>query len=174
MALLSAANRRFLFRHPWQLGLAILGIGLGVATAVAVALSVDSARQAFDASMAALLGPTTHQIVSSGGSVDEALYPGLRRAFPSARFSPAVEGLVEAQGRETLRLVGLDPLTSADEDDGGRRFAGLLPMLPRLLLRAGTAALARSTAEELGIRPGDTLPLSIHGRLAAIEVLGYL
>ncbi|WP_162559988.1 FtsX-like permease family protein [Methylotetracoccus oryzae] len=173
MALLNAANRRFFLRHPWQLALAILGIALGVATAVAVALSVTSARQAFDASMAALLGPTTHQIVASGGVIDESLYPALRRDFPGARFAPVVEDLVETSTGETVRLVGMDPL-AAGEGSSGRQFRGLLPLLPALLIRPGTGLLARASAESFGIVPGGVLTLSIQGRPAAIEVLGYL
>ena len=38
---------RHLARHPWQLGLAVLGIALGVAVAVSIDLANESARRAF-------------------------------------------------------------------------------------------------------------------------------
>ena len=41
--LLLRASRRYLTRHPWQIGLAILGVALGVAVVVAVDLANGSA-----------------------------------------------------------------------------------------------------------------------------------
>ena len=38
---------RHLGRHPWQVGLAVLGIALGVAVAVSIDLANESARRAF-------------------------------------------------------------------------------------------------------------------------------
>ncbi len=49
---------RHLRRHPWQLGLAVLGIALGVAVTVSIDLANESARRAFARS----LTPTTKRV----------------------------------------------------------------------------------------------------------------
>ena len=46
-ATLWRASVRYSLRHPWQLGLSLLGIALGVAVVVSIDLSIDSARRAF-------------------------------------------------------------------------------------------------------------------------------
>ena len=56
------ASLRYGLRHPWQLGLSLLGIALGVAVVVSIDLSIDSARRAFVLSNQAVLGTTTHRL----------------------------------------------------------------------------------------------------------------
>ena len=47
MPVLYRASIGFLLRHPWQLGLALLGICIGVAAIVAIDLAIESSRKAF-------------------------------------------------------------------------------------------------------------------------------
>ena len=54
--LYARSGRRFLQRHPGQLGLALAGIALGVAVVVGVDLANDSARRAFELSSALVTG----------------------------------------------------------------------------------------------------------------------
>ena len=63
------ASFGYLLKHPWQLGLALLGIAIGVAVMVAVDLANSSSRRAFLLSMDTLNGQATHQIL--GGPVAE-------------------------------------------------------------------------------------------------------
>jgi len=63
--LLWRALLRHPLRHPWQLGLAILGIALGVAVVVAVDLANASARRSFDLAMNRLTGHATHRLVAA-------------------------------------------------------------------------------------------------------------
>ena len=41
------ASARHLARHPWQIGLSIVGIALGVAVALSIDLANESARRSF-------------------------------------------------------------------------------------------------------------------------------
>ena len=59
MPVLYRASFGHLRRHPWQLGLAIVGIIIGVAVMVAVDLANASSRKAFLLSMDTLNGQTT-------------------------------------------------------------------------------------------------------------------
>ena len=65
-SMLWRASYRFLLHHPWQLGLAILGIALGVAIIVAVDLARASAKAAFERSTEAVVGKATHRIIGAG------------------------------------------------------------------------------------------------------------
>ena len=45
--LLWRASLRYLLRHPWQIGLSLVGVALGVAVVVAIDLANSSAQRAF-------------------------------------------------------------------------------------------------------------------------------
>ena len=45
--ILKKASRNYLYQHPWQLILAILGITLGVAVVVSIDLALDSSLNSF-------------------------------------------------------------------------------------------------------------------------------
>lgn len=172
MALLQTAHRRFFVRHPLQLALAILGIAIGVAAAVSVDLAVSSARAAFQSSMTALLGATTHHLVGTGRDIDETLYPLLRREFPEITMAPVVEGIVDVGG-ETFRLRGFD-VFAAFSQEGGRSYSGVLPVLPDLLLKQGAVLVSRVSARQAGIEPGRSLMLNIDGIENKVHVLGTI
>ena len=57
------ASLRGLLDHPWQTGLAILGIALGVAVVVSIDLADASARRAFGLATESVAGRATHQVV---------------------------------------------------------------------------------------------------------------
>ena len=89
--LLWRASRRHLARHPWQIGLSILGVALGVAVALSIDLATESARRAFALSTEAVAGRATHQIVGGPSGLAESVYRmlrltlGVRSAAPVAR-----------------------------------------------------------------------------------------
>jgi putative ABC transport system permease protein len=63
--LLKKASRHFLYLHPWQLVLAILGITLGVAVVVSIDLALESSLNAFKQTTQALSGKASHRIIAS-------------------------------------------------------------------------------------------------------------
>ncbi|MGX2039928.1 ABC transporter permease [Methylocaldum sp. MU1018] len=171
MALLNKANRRHFSRHPLQLVLAMLGIALGVAMLASVDLAVESSRRAFQLSMNALTGKTTHRVVAGFGSLDERLYPRLRRSLGDVPMAPAVEGYVAAHG-QTLRLAGFDPFAESPIRQGLTRSS--LASLVDLLTEPGTVLISRITARKLGIGPGDDLTVDVAGTPQTIRVIGYV
>ena len=113
---LARAGLRHLARHPWQTGLAILGVALGVAVVVATDLASASARRAFGLSAEAVTGRATHQVVGGPGGLDERVYArirdladhlreGLRKIPKVTIISPAHPDLCCAT--TTYRLAGL-------------------------------------------------------------------
>src|SRR6266508_6203101 len=89
---------RYLGRHPWQLGLAVLGIALGVAVAVSIHLANDSARRAFELATQAVTGRATHQIVGGPSGLAESVYREVRVDLGARRAAPVVEGDLAAPG----------------------------------------------------------------------------
>lgn len=171
MSLFRTANRRFFYRHPRHLLLTVLGIALGVGIMTGIDLSLASARRAFELSLDAVAGKTTHQVVAAAGSLDEALYVRLRTEQGMRDIAPLVEGYVVCRG-QTLRLLGVDPL--AEKALRGRFEQAADAVLARLLSEPDTVLLARATAERLKLRAGDSLPLLSAGKPHTATLVGLI
>jgi putative ABC transport system permease protein len=180
--LLWRASRRHLLRHPWQIGLSVLGIALGVAVAVSIHLANDSARRAFDLATEAVTGRATHQIIGGPSGLAEAVYGDLRVRLGVRRAAPIVEGdagAADFPGR-TFHLFGIDPfaeepfrphLTARHRTGGGR---APLDALADLVARPGTALMSSATAAALGLKSGDTLALRLRGGRHEVRLVGLL
>jgi len=176
MPLLIKTSLRYLLRHPWQIGLSILGVALGVAVVVAIDLANTSASRAFTLSTEAVTGRTTHQIVGGAQGLDEALYRDLVTRGVVASAAPIVEGYVSPADAEVgpLLVFGIDPFA----ENGFRAF--LAPastqgtdLLP-LLSEPGTGLVARQTAERAGVELGDVLGIVVSGQQRQVRIIGLL
>src|SRR4028118_310536 len=107
--LLIKTSVRYLLRHPWQIGLSILGVALGVAVVVAIDIANTSARRAFALSTETVTGRTTHQIVGGSQGVDETIYRELVVQGVVAQAAPVVEGYVSgaAANLGPLQIFGI-------------------------------------------------------------------
>lgn len=181
--LLLRTSLRYLLRHPWQVGLCILGVALGVAVVVAIDLANASARAAFGLSAESVAGRATHQIVGGPSGLDESLYRRVRVELGLRQAAPVVEGYaqVPALGGRTVQLLGVDPLAEApfrsylgglEGQVGDRRDSPV--DLTALLVEPAAVLLAEPTAREAGVGVGDTLPLRIGARSVDVRVVGLL
>ena len=193
---------RQLRSHPWQLGLAILGIALGVAVAVSIDLANGSALRAFGLATEAVSGRATHQILGGPSGLPDDLYRRLRVELGVRRAAPVVDGDVAvfddraatsnprnppAAARATrpagrsLHLLGIDPFVDRDfrpylgtDDDRESRGRDALSRAADLVARSGTALIAASTARELGIDPGRELAIEVSGHRRTLTIVGLL
>jgi putative ABC transport system permease protein len=133
------ASLRWLQRHPWQLGLAFVGIALGVAVVVAVDLATGSAGRAFELSMDRVTGDATHRVVGPPRGMDERVYRDLRVEQGVRASAPMIEGFA-ALGGETLRVLGVDPLARVGAPGRLAEVAG--DDLTALVTRPDTILLA--------------------------------
>jgi len=171
MKLLRAANRRFFYRHPRQILLTVLGIALGVAILTGIDLSIGSIREAFRLSLEAVVGKASHQIVGIAEPLDDALYATLRIQHGFRDIAPVVEGHAHYRD-QSLRILGVDPFAGKTIY---RRFEQRArSLLTPLLGEPDTGLLARITAERLGVRVGDPLPLQVAGSRHAIKIVGLI
>jgi len=173
--MLLRASLRYLWRHPWQLGLSLLGVALGVAVVVAVDLANQSASRAFELSSEALTGRTTHQALGGPGGLNEAWYIALRRDHGIRNAAPVVEGYAESMlepGR-SLRIMGVDTFAEGSIRPGLGGLGGMLDIAD--FLGAGDGViLLQSDLDRLGLEPGDPLPVTIQGEDRELRVLAGL
>ncbi|HET9225721.1 MAG TPA: FtsX-like permease family protein, partial [Thermoanaerobaculia bacterium] len=173
------SSLRHLIRHPWQFGLAVLGVALGVAVIVSIDLANSSATRAFNLSSEAVTGRATHQVVGGPeGLTDEAF----RRLAMETNIpvAPVVEGYVFAPGKpaRTLHVLGIDPFSESPFRPylggvGGSREGSSIDLGP-LLTRPAAAVLSSTTAEEMGLKAGESFPVRVGGAVRTIELAGVL
>jgi putative ABC transport system permease protein len=168
---------RHLLRHPWQVGLAILGVALGVAVVVSIDLANVSASRAFAISTETIAGRATHQIVGGPRGLDEALYRRLRLELGLRTAAPLVEGYAAAPEHPglTLHILGVDLLAEAPFRPylapNGAAPSGALTAL---FVQPGTALIAADTARANGLVSGDTLQIRVGSRTERATIIGLL
>jgi putative ABC transport system permease protein len=175
MTLLNRASLRFYLRHPWQLGLAIVGVSLGVAVYVGVSLANDSAGRAFDVAAARVRGETTHRLLPVDGLLDETLYRDLVLRDGIATAVPIVAGEVRIAARAARRvpLLGIDPIEQGalrvvrPDAEADADFA-------RLLTEPRTVLLPMTLAAELGIERNGLLTLLMAERAVEVRAIGFV
>lgn len=186
MSILRKSSLRYLVRHPWQMGLAVLGVALGVAVVVSIDLANASARQAFTLSTEAVTGRTTHQVTGSPEGLPDEAFRRLVIEAGVDRAAPVVEDYVTiprtpGQPARVLHLLGVDPFSErpfrpylAGAAEGGSRKAGTNVDLAPLLTRPGAGVLAAATAREMGIRLGDSFRVRSAGVERTVTLVGTL
>ena len=173
MTLLQRSSRRYLTRHPWLMGLSVLGVAIGVAVVVAIDLANTSASRAFQLSAETVTGTATHQVVGTGETLDDDVYRRLRTAGvrPSA---PVVEGYgTLRRGDRTFQIIGIDPLADAAfRPYLGTGASGDLDL--GTFMAQDVALLSAPTAADLGVAPEDTLRVESEGTTHAVAVAGLI
>jgi putative ABC transport system permease protein len=175
MTLLNRASLRFYLRHPWQLGLAIVGVSLGIAVYVGVSLANDSAGRAFDIAAARVRGEMTHRLLPVDGMLDETLYRDLVLRDRIATASPMVEGEVRiaALAARRVPLLGIDPIRQ-----GALRVvrpdADTDADMARLLTEPGTVLVPMALAADLGIERDELLTLLVAERAIEVRAIGLV
>jgi putative ABC transport system permease protein len=187
MASLTRIAYRFLFRHPWQTVLMVLGITLGVAVVVAVDLANASASRAFDLSAESVTGRATHHISGGPEGLDEALYTVLRRQGLVQDAAPVLTDYVSSPqlGSRTLQLLGIDPFADAPFRDylgpSGSSSTGLAG-LTAFLTRPGALLISSDLAQSYGLKdcpagsetPACQVSLEVNGKTSPAFIAGLL
>lgn len=169
------SSGRYLQRHPWLIGLSILGVALGVAVVVSIDLANTSARQGFALSTEAVTGKATHTVVGTGMGIPDQVYHTLRVEQGLRESAPVVEGYARTpleKGR-TFSVLGIDPLAEAPF----RAYTGGVGSgldLGRFMTESGTALLSETTADAFGLVLGDTIPIIINGVEKGLVLVGVM
>ena len=91
---LTKSSIRYLFKHPWQFGLSVLGIAMGVAIVVSIDIANYSSSKAFNLSMNAVAGKATHQIIGTSEGIPNSFYKYLRVDKGFGNIAPIIETYV--------------------------------------------------------------------------------
>ncbi len=170
------ASLAFLWRHPWQLAMAVIGVCTGVAVIVAVDLANESSRVAFLESLDSITGAATHQVVGGPAGLDESLYVELRRGGLAAA-APVVEADVFFNER-AYTLLGIDLFAEQSlrsyEFSAGAASDDAEVLFSDFLLEPGSVIVSEQTAAELGLETGDTFEFVANGRQQSATIIATL
>ncbi len=166
MQLLLESSRRFFYRHPGQLLLALIGIAAGVAVVTGVALMRDVLIDALDSATESLSGSDTIRIQSANGPLDETLFADLAVRPGAPELLPVMSSRVRHENR-MLELLAVDPL-SLDRASAVRPTG---PATGQLLTQANAAVASRRTLERLGLEPPATLAVRYSGQMLTLEIV---
>ena len=172
--MLIRSSLRYLTRHPWLMGLSVLGVALGVAVVVSIDLANSSAGRAFELSAETVTGKATHQVTGAAGALPDSVYRQLRVEAGVRPSAPVVEGYASvARGERTFQVVGIDPFADAPF----RPYLGTGPGgdfdLGTFITQDATL-LSAPTANELGVAAGDTLQVDVEGTTSPVVVGGLI
>jgi putative ABC transport system permease protein len=174
MSLLQRSSLRYLTRHPWLMGLSVLGVAIGVAVVVSIDLANSSAERAFRLSAETVTGKATHQVVGATGTVKDDVYKQLRLETGMRPSAPVVERHAALRGDDrTFQVVGIDPFA----DVAFRPYLGTGPggdFDLGTFMTQDAALMSAPTAEEIGVAPGDTLTVEIQGTDHSVLLAGVI
>ena len=176
ISLFQKAGLRFLFTHPWQTALSVLGIALGVAIILSIDIANESSTKAFDISMETVTGKASHRIESKSGDISIDHLAALRKLGIDAT-APVIEQNVRIKGKEqiTATFLGVDPFS----ETGFRNFLDIKSessgeLLPVLLGTDNRVVVPSSFARFAAINKGDTLEIEWQGKSFFVIVASIL
>ncbi|MFT4563055.1 MAG: putative ABC transport system permease protein [Gammaproteobacteria bacterium] len=166
---------RHLGKHPWQLGLAVLGIMVGVAVIVAIRLTQASAFDAFDQATRTTTGSASHRIVGSQGWIGHDSLHKIAQAFPDIALTPVITrtlALPQHPNRSVV-MLGIDPISRAQTTADGKKEIVLFDAR-ELITTPGAAALNETTANALGLEKGSELEIRVGSLVSQLTVVAVL
>ena len=158
MRLLIQSSRRFFYRHPGQLLLALIGIAAGVAVVTGVALMRDVLVNALDMAGEELAGRDSLRVEHPSGRIDESLLTDLATRSGAPVLVPVIAARARFDDR-VLELLATDPMSL-----GGGEGIGLGGDQINALMRTPAGvAVNTATAQRLGLNEGDRFTVRIAG-----------
>lgn len=168
---------RYLFKHPWQFGLSVLGIAMGVALVVSIDIANHSSAKAFDLSIDAVAGKATHQITGTSEGIPDSLYRHIRINAGFRNTAPVIETFARLPGESgrIFKLIGVDFFAERPFrdylSDAGNSIDG---ELRSLMTENNSVALSEQSLNEIGKSIGDTFSVLINGNMKMLKVAGVI
>ena len=158
--------------QPARLGITVLAIALGVALGAAVFLVNSSALNEFGLATKRLVGESDIVIRGPRDGFAEQLFVELAQDPAVSAASPVLELEVALAGRSsTLKVLGLDLFRAAALQPA---LAGDIGENLFQLFKPDSIYLSSSAAQELNLKRGDTLQVTVGNAPKALRVLGLL
>ncbi len=178
MTLLKTGMRHVL-RRPLLALLCVLGVALGVAVIIAIDLANASASRAFKLSTDTVSGRATHQVVSAGGTLDQAIFARVKREAGVREAAPLIDAYATAidLDAQPLRVLGVDVFYEAPFRTflSGDRGSSLQQTdFSRLISQPDGVVLSADFASRYGLQAGGELRLRVGDTLQSLRVIGLL
>jgi putative ABC transport system permease protein len=157
---------------PLRLLVTVLAIALGVALGAAVFLVNNTALNEFGLATKRLVGEADVVVRGPRDGFSEQLFVRLANDAAVSTASPVLELHVALPGvRDPLTVLGVDPFRAAALQPAliGEIGSGL-----PALFAADSIYLSSSAAQELKLRRGDELPVTVGSSAKILHVLGIL
>ena len=164
-------------RHPWQVGLSILGIAIGVSVVISIDIANESARKAFQQSMESVAGKSTHHIVGGPKGIPDSTYYMLRSVKKFRNSAPILEGTVTLLGSrsQTFTLLGVDPFA---ERPFRNHFSNIEFSVEKgfaeFISNPQTIVLSEAMAQNLNLFIGDTVRIKSGSREIETKLIGFI
>ncbi len=164
--MLSRVSRAFLYRHPAQLALALIGVAAGVTVMVGVALLRANLLASLDGVAEQLSGSDSIRIQRAAGDLDEAQFAALARRPGAPVLMPVVRVTVR-HANSRLEVLGIDPFSLPAS--GAVPFPGR----PGLCRLSGNGAwTSPATLTRFGLEVGEALTVQAGGREHIVRIDG--
>ena len=169
MRLLLESSRRFFYRHPGQLILALVGIAAGVAVVTGVALMREVLMDALDSATDSLSGSDTIRIIDPRGPLDEIVFKDLATQRGAPLMLPALSSRLR-YGDRMLELLAIDPLSL--DQTGPIRVAG--GGTGSLFGQANAVLVSERTLERLAVDPDGRFNVRHFGEPLELEIINVV
>ncbi|MBT8380932.1 MAG: FtsX-like permease family protein, partial [Ignavibacteria bacterium] len=174
---LTKSSLRYLFKHPWQFGLSILGIAMGVAIVVSIDIANYSSSKAFDLSMNAVAGKATHQIIGTSEGIPDSFYTYLRIDKGLRNIAPVIEAYasIPDSNKRIFKLLGVDFFAERPfRDYLSQTGTSIDGELKDFLTKPNSILLSKESLEKLNKIIGDSLKVLIDGKEKTIYIVGTI
>lgn len=159
--------------------LTALGVTLGVAVMLAIQLANQGSLRGFSAALDAVSGKAALEITCPPVGIDETLIPQLAWLREIGVATPVIEAdvtaVVEGQGSETLRVIGIDALRDPALRDyalTGEAASGM--ELMAFLAKPDSLIVTHVFAERHGLKEGGKFVLRIGDRRCEVTVAAVI
>ncbi|MGB3018230.1 MAG: ABC transporter permease, partial [Ignavibacteria bacterium] len=174
---LTRSSLRYLIKHPWQFGLSILGIAMGVAIVVSIDIANHSSGKAFNLSMNAVAGKSTHQIIGTSEGIPDSIYFKLRVKEGLKNIAPVIESYVSIpdSGKKIFKLLGVDLFAERPfRDYLSNTGTSIDGELNDFLTGPNSVVLSNGSLAELKMKVGDSLKVFIGAKERTLYISGKI
>lgn len=150
---------------------------MGVAIVVSIDIANHSSGKAFNLSMNAVAGKSTHQIIGTSEGIPDSVYYNLRVKEGFKDIAPLIESYVSVpdSGKKIFKLLGVDLFAERPFRDylsgTGTSIDG---ELKEFLTGPNSVVLSNGSLAELKMKVGDSLKVFIGGKERTLYISGKI
>jgi putative ABC transport system permease protein len=150
---------------------------MGVAIVVSIDIANHSSGKAFNLSMNAVAGKSTHQIIGTSEGIPDSIYYDLRVRYGLKNIAPVIESYVSIpdSGKKIFKLLGVDLFAERPfRDYLSNTGTSIDGELKDFLTGPNSVVLSNGSLAELKMKVGDSLKVFIGGKERTLYISGKI